>query len=247
MMRMILLTLFLLTNAKAMELQSSEKSASLVELYTSESCSSCPPAEKWLNSLKDSATLWQDYVPVEFHVDYWNYLHWKDKYSSAEFSKRQREYHKKIKGGVYTPQVIANGKNVRNWRRKSLTKKSPHKKQAGILKSNIDFKKGRIKVDFDPKRDRSLGSSYYCNFALMSGGIETKVKSGENSGRSLKHEFVVRKFRKNELSKKGSKYSCEMRLPNNVLSNLKSPSVAVWVSSESTVEVLAATGNWVKK
>jgi hypothetical protein len=246
MMRVILLLSLIIGSAHAMDLKSEGASPSLVELYTSESCSSCPPAEKWLNSLKTSGTLWKDYVPVEFHVDYWNHLHWKDKYSSPEFSTRQREYHRKIRGGVYTPQVIANGRNVRNWRGKSLRKQPTRKLSNGSLTSKVDFKSGKVNIQFAPGKKTKVGGNHYCNFALMSGGIETKVRSGENEGRSLKHEFVVRNFKKNGLSKKGSNYQCEIRIPNNVLSNLESPSVAVWVSNESTGEVLAATGNWVK-
>ncbi|HEX4349582.1 MAG TPA: DUF1223 domain-containing protein, partial [Verrucomicrobiae bacterium] len=88
------LTTFIAAGAQAepFHFQSEVKQVSLVELYTSEGCSSCPPAEYWLNQLKHSPGLWKNFVPVAFHVDYWNSLGWKDHWSAPEFSERQRDY-----------------------------------------------------------------------------------------------------------------------------------------------------------
>ena len=67
----------------AIQFHSAPKRTALLELYTSEGCSSCPPAEAWLSRLEYSPRLWRDFVPVAFHVDYWNYLGWKDNWSQA--------------------------------------------------------------------------------------------------------------------------------------------------------------------
>lgn len=230
----------------ALELESDGKQKRLVELYTSESCSSCPPAERWLNTLKGAGTLWKDYVPVEFHVDYWNHLHWKDKYSRAEFSQRQRDYHRKIRGGVYTPQVIKNGVNQRGWRSQSLSSSPDQIREKGRLKSNIEIKQGKAKVSFIPNKDQKLSGSFKCNLAVMSGGIVTKVKDGENSGRTLSHEFVVRQFTQSKLKKTKSNYACHLNFSSAQLKQLKSSSVAIWISNEATGEVLQAIGNWIK-
>src|SRR5882757_7056938 len=72
--------------------QSTQERTALLELYTSEGCSSCPPAETWLSGLQDSPRLWKDFAPVAFHVDYWDYLGWKDAWSDAAFAERQRAY-----------------------------------------------------------------------------------------------------------------------------------------------------------
>ena len=82
----------LATDAAPIQFQSPERQVALVELYTSEGCSSCPPAESWLSGLKEKPGLWSEFVPVAFHVDYWNYLGWRDKWSSKEYSDRQRDY-----------------------------------------------------------------------------------------------------------------------------------------------------------
>src|SRR6266704_4718971 len=74
--------------------QSSGKQTALIELYTSEGCSSCPPAETWLSRLKESPGLWKDFVPLAFHVDYWDYLGWRAPWASKSFSDRQRAYTK---------------------------------------------------------------------------------------------------------------------------------------------------------
>src|ERR1700743_1102514 len=72
--------------------QSSGHQTTLLELYTSEGCSSCPPAEAWLSKLKENPGLWSEFVPVAFHVDYWNNLGWRDRWSDGQFSERQRKY-----------------------------------------------------------------------------------------------------------------------------------------------------------
>src|SRR5881394_2772067 len=72
--------------------QSSGEQVALLELYTSEGCSSCPPAETWLSRLKESPKLWKDFVPVAFHVDYWDYLGWKDPFAAKVYTERQHEY-----------------------------------------------------------------------------------------------------------------------------------------------------------
>src|ERR1700677_1386741 len=75
-----------------LDLKSSPLQQNLVELYSSEGCSSCPPAESWGGSLRQDSGLWKKFVPVEFHVNYWDDLGWKDPYASNEFTDRQKNY-----------------------------------------------------------------------------------------------------------------------------------------------------------
>src|SRR5208282_1119235 len=85
-------------------------------LYTSEGCSSCPPAEAWLSGLQDSPRLWKDFAPVAFHVDYWNYLGWKDAWSDAAFSERQWTFAQRWQSkSIYTPEFVFNGREWHNW------------------------------------------------------------------------------------------------------------------------------------
>ena len=94
------------------------KQSTLLELYTSEGCSSCPPADQWLSTLKNDKKLWKEIVPIAFHVDYWDYLGWKDEFSKAEYTQRQRNYARWHNlGTIYTPGFVQNGKEWRGWRR----------------------------------------------------------------------------------------------------------------------------------
>src|SRR5687768_10063986 len=95
MQKVILLLLCCVMNdlgAEQIQFQSGPNRTALLELYTSEGCSSCPPAEAWLSRVKSDARLWKEFVPVAFHVDYWDYLGWRDPFGMANYSERQRAY-----------------------------------------------------------------------------------------------------------------------------------------------------------
>jgi hypothetical protein len=100
-----------ISRADERQFQSGNAQISLVELYTSEGCSSCPPAEAALTKLKDDPGLWKTFVPVAWHVDYWNYLGWRDRFSSVRFTERQRGYAAGWgSDSVYTPAFAVNGR-----------------------------------------------------------------------------------------------------------------------------------------
>ncbi len=114
----LLISVFLVTaptisTAAECSAKSGVKSVPLLELYTSEGCSSCPPADKWLSNLKPSP---DKLIPLAFHVDYWDYIGWKDRFSKAEYSDRQRKTAAFGGAGfVYTPQFVFNGRDFRGW------------------------------------------------------------------------------------------------------------------------------------
>src|SRR6478672_9812194 len=100
-----------IARADQLRFESGEKRVSFVELFTSEGCSSCPPAERTLSKLTSHPSLWKTFVPVAFHVNYWDNLGWKDRLASAEFTQRQRIYASEwISGTVYTPEFVLNGR-----------------------------------------------------------------------------------------------------------------------------------------
>src|ERR1041385_4422499 len=114
--------------------QSSGNQTALLELYTSEGCSSCPPAETWLSRLKEDPALWKDFVPVAFHVDYWDYLGWRDPWSAKAFSDRQTSLAESCSApSVYTSCFVWNGKEGRGW---SGYRTLPplHREKEGVLK-----------------------------------------------------------------------------------------------------------------
>ena len=174
-----------IANAIEIKLKSGENQSQLIELYTSEGCSSCPPADRWLSTLKTKPQLFKDFVPVAFHVDYWDYIGWTDELAMPQNSNRQRQ-HKQDNNinSVYTPGVLKAGNEWRRWRSAVI---SASTKKVGSL--NIELKDNRINAEFDS----IVKSEYKLVIALLGMDIETKVMAGENKGKVLKHDFVVLK------------------------------------------------------
>ena len=163
-------------SAEPVRFTSGPARVSLVELYTSEGCSSCPPAERWLGQLRDAPGLWRDFVPVAFHVDYWNRLGWPDRFSTRDFT--QREYAYAAAWGsesVYTPCFVRDGAEWRNRGEKiSAVGGAP----AGALTASYDG--AVLRAEFAPARPRA-GEQFEIHAALLGGGIVSKVTAGENS------------------------------------------------------------------
>src|SRR2546423_563124 len=106
----------------------------LIELFTSEGCSSCPSAEAWLSNLKNEPRLWQDFVPIAFHVDYWDHLGWRDPFASKAWTERQADYSVRWKGdSVYTPAFVLDGKEWHYGKLPDASAETP-----GILKIAVD-------------------------------------------------------------------------------------------------------------
>ena len=103
--------------AEPWSISSSNTQVSLLELYTSEGCSSCPLADRWVSSLKDDPKLWKEFIPLSFHVDYWDYIGWKDRFASPAYSRRQKQYAQQgAVSTVYTPGFLNNGQEWRPWK-----------------------------------------------------------------------------------------------------------------------------------
>src|SRR6184192_562919 len=123
-------SVFQMAAADPVTFESGAKKVQVLELYTSEGCSSCPPAEASLSRLLNDSRLWRDFVPVAFHVDYWDRLGWKDPFASVEWTKRQQTYAENWKSEtVYTPAFVLNG---REWR--SANVPSANDNAPGVLK-----------------------------------------------------------------------------------------------------------------
>lgn len=194
-------SLLLLNSASLMAASCSAKSGAntvpLLELYTSEGCSSCPPADKWLSNLK---TDYAKFTPLAFHVDYWDYIGWKDKFSKSAYSDRQRKIAAFSGAGfVYTPQFVMNG---RDFKGSDLTRFNQYVEAHQKLASPVDLslevlphdsgalilkaKAGASKPFDDQKTDIFV--------AIYQNKLSNKINAGENNGRELKHDYVVREF-----------------------------------------------------
>ena len=155
----------------------------VVELYTSEGCSSCPPADRWLSSVKDR----RDVVALAFHVDYWNSLGWTDRFSSPAWSQRQREVSARSGARfVYTPQVLLDGRDYRRW---PLLRASS---QAALLTLRLQREGNRYVADVTRKAGAPAALAGY--WVVTEDGYETPVNTGENAGATLHHDAVVREL-----------------------------------------------------
>src|SRR5690242_17613339 len=165
--------------------ESGETQTTLIELFTSEGCSSCPPADAWLSKLKNNPDLWKRVVPVAFHVDYWNRLGWPDRFSRSEFTDRQRRYATAWRiDSVYTPNFVVNGREWKGWFNDGMLSARSEKigKLRITLTNNID-----VAATFEGPRH----GPPKLEVALLGVNLQSDVKRGENSGRKLRHDFVV--------------------------------------------------------
>lgn len=232
-----LLTLHMtVTVADNLEFSSPEKQATLLELFTSEGCSSCPPAEHWVNQLIDNEQLWNTIIPVVFHVDYWDYIGWNDRYASPDYSKRQRQYYKeRAVSSVYTPGMFQNGKEWRGWWRSKPLPQSQN--NVGILSAQLQDQ--LLKVQFANKTESALD----LNVAILGFGLKTHVQAGENEGKTLEHEFVV--LGKSKLASNNGRWS--VKLPASLSVPAQRKAIAIWVSKEGQQQPIQAAGAWLRK
>lgn len=207
----------------------------VIELFTSQGCSSCPAADKLLSNLMSS----DDHIlALSFHVSYWNYLGWKDPYSKEEFTNRQRKYSRTMDlGRVYTPQMIVNGDDEfvgsnKNRAERSvqeaLKKQSQHK--VGIsVKLDGNTVEGQYKLE-------GKTSGYVVNLALVERDVSNIVPRGENRGRTLHHDNVVRSF---EVISAKSNGDFSFSLPSDI--DLEKSSVIAYVQHGETLKITGAT------
>ncbi len=191
--------------APELTLTSHEFQTPLVELYTSEGCSSCPRADDWLRQLGASLDARFHAVPLAFHVDYWNYLGWEDPYSKADFTARQREaaaYNRQR--NIYTPEFMVNGREQRGG---PAVVQAIHSANAQPAQARIEVRITRLdgghiraRLEVETHAPQGAPRAYV---AVYENNIERKISGGENRGRTLKHDFVVRHWSKPIALKRG--------------------------------------------
>lgn len=159
----------------------------VVELYTSEGCSSCPPADKWLSRLKADSEV----VALAFHVDYWDRLGWKDRFASAAYTQRQAEQQRPSGARFsYTPQVIVDGADRPDWPGTAFgaTTRAPAPVAVALGRDGNRFDAVVTPASGAPARLAAY-------WAVTEQGHVSAVKAGENEGATLSHDHVVREYR----------------------------------------------------
>ncbi|GAB5405788.1 MAG: hypothetical protein Aurels2KO_40190 [Aureliella sp.] len=221
--------------------QSSSKGIAVVELFTSQGCSSCPPADKVLQRIAETAE--KQELPVyalSFHVDYWNQLGWKDPYSDSLYSRRQRAYASRGNGEVYTPQMIVNGSYgfVGSHSKKAQQALGMALGKPALVQVVAERKESQdsTSIDIDYSTDqRAVGG--ILNVAVVDTPDANAVPLGENAGRKLSHVNVVRAFKTMPIREATGHVSIDT--PEGV--NTKTSQVVLYIQDPKSLAIVGAT------
>ncbi len=197
------------------QVKSSEFKASVVELYTSEGCSSCPPADEFLSRL--GKTQESDLIiPLAFHVDYWDYIGWKDPYASADYTQRQRMVARvNQQSSIYTPEFVVDGAEARGSRKITDKVSAAYRSQAeAYITLNVsepDAGKLTASVGIDDlSYEGDDKPEVY--IAVFENKLSSNINAGENRGKLLKHDYVVRHLSLPQTTMSGQLHSFDLPL-----------------------------------
>ncbi|RTL51340.1 MAG: DUF1223 domain-containing protein [Rhodocyclaceae bacterium] len=214
----------------------------LLELYTSEGCSSCPPADRWLSGVAAQGSPPLQVVPLALHVDYWDYIGWQDRFARAAFSARQRDMAKLGRAGfVYTPQVMVNGQDTPQWGGSAFAERiravNRLMAQANI---RLSLKQSATSVEINADADSTQEGETALYVALYENGLSSDVKRGENSGAKLHHDYVVREWLGPIPLSPGKAADLKKKLSLPPDWNAKNMGAAAFVQNRTTGEVVQA-------
>jgi hypothetical protein len=212
----------------------------VVELFTSEGCSSCPPADRALKFLAEQQPVPNaEIIPLAFHVDYWNYLGWKDQFSSPQFSRRQELYVQRF--GIdssYTPQMVVDGEAEfvgNDTGRASMVITDAAKAKKGSVVLKLDGDSVVASISGLPEHHAST-----VFLAITEDGITSEVKSGENGGQTFNHSSVVRNLSTLGLVEKDvNSFEGKAALPTVAGLRRENSRVVVFVQDNSDRKILA--------
>jgi hypothetical protein len=238
----LLLVAFVLssfTYKRNSKLIDNDKGFAVVELFTSEGCSNCPPADAVVAKIEKESAGKPIYI-LAFHVDYWNRLGWKDVFSSAAYSQRQNQYaHWLNLSSVYTPQVVVNGRTefvgseegtLRNAIKTNLAKNA----LTQISLSDITIKQNKAELQY---QTQGKTANSVLLLAVVQKTAQTKVERGENAGYTLSHVQIVRGIESIPL--KGDKGSASIELQKGF--DAHGSEVIAFVQNMADGEITGAT------
>ena len=219
----------------------------VVELFTSQGCNSCPPADAALAALKRSVAPGERVIALEWHVDYWDYLGWPDPYGSHDASLRQRSYAHAMRSSMYTPQMVVNGLRVVGGAHRS--------EQVNAVVADVYSRSNDRDIEISVPAHRRLVDGLQVDYRLRGAPanvlltivvaedrLSNYVPRGENAGRTLEHVNVVRGQASSKLLRRGVVEhvgSLDVPLPAEV--DLQGSMLVALVHSAATQRVLAAT------
>ncbi|MDQ2719116.1 MAG: DUF1223 domain-containing protein [Bacteroidota bacterium] len=220
---------------KVNNIETGYKNMAVLELFTSQGCSSCPPADRLMREYQSK----ENVIVLSFHVDYWNRLGWKDPYSSKEYSQRQYKYASALNAQVYTPQLVINGQiemigsdadKISAIIKKAITQQT----DASLLIKTVNPENGQLNVNFVASGN-TLNS--FLNIAIVEKKTTTQIKAGENDGITLNNYNVVRNFETNKQVNNGENIAT-INIPAQ--SDLKKMSVILFLQQNNSNKIIAA-------
>lgn len=197
-----LFIVLLFANSQAQEpvkgsIKSTASTVAILELYTSEGCNSCPAAEKYLKQMVEKHKDTKQFIPLAFHVDYWDYIGWKDPYSNPAFGKRQRDIAIRNQlNTLYTPQFVLHGQDFPSYNNipdavgiiNDIKPQADISLSATLTDTQLDT---LITVNAKNERSKQYADVY---IAIAENNLSSQVTDGENDGLTLQHAHVVRQF-----------------------------------------------------
>jgi hypothetical protein len=226
----------------------------VIELFTSEGCSSCPPADALLQKLEaQQPVAGAQIIALEEHVDYWNHLGWADPYSSAEWTERQQTYAARFKNDSYTPELVVDGHSqfVGSNEREA---KLEIGKAARSLKTEVAITPGksegngsqRFTVSVGKLAGNKNGDVVEIWLAVTEDGLHSSVSHGENAGHVLNHVATLRSLRKLGVANVGGAYTHDAVVKFNSHWAPENLHVTVFVQEEKSREILGAASTKIK-
>ncbi len=263
--RFLILLAFTCGSSWGWQVTSTPSQTVLLELYTSEGCSSCPAADRWLSSLKKHPGLWKTFIPVAFHVDYWDWIGWPDRFATAENSDRQRQY--QLEGGtraVYTPGFVVNGEEWRDWFEQGSNTLPPSVRNNGDMNSNLNAGVLTVQVTgrnvlatYQPPHQLKVSDGpFLLELAISGFDQQSHIGAGENRGKILIHDFVVLHHQNSrgsstlgsvatpETPTESPRWHWQFQLPEAVIKNGGKQAINAWVRLDKQQAPLQAVGGW---
>ncbi len=231
----------------SLKLDSGTEKKHLLELFSSEGCSSCPPADRFVSQLQDSSTLWNHWVPVVYQVGYWDYLGWPDPFAKPEHQQRQYAYRTAGRSkGVYTPGFFIDGQEWRAFFRPNRSLPDLKEEEAGRLTASVsapEKKEATLNISAEFLAINQQSESYLLHWAVTGMDRETQVNRGENSRKTLHHDFVVLESGRSDAN--SGQWTISVPLKKQADSN--SLAISLWVTpSNDPFDVLQATGGLIQ-
>ena len=221
--------------AKAQTISGGPGQTTLIELFTSEGCSSCPPAEAYLNSFREHPLLWKKYIPLALHVDYWDYLGWKDRFATPLNTTRQRQYARtNHQSSIYTPGFYVNGQP---WRR-GIFGREPDvtRVQTGTLK--LEVKSGEISARFEPVQ--KIDADLILHVAILGMGFSTDIGAGEREGSRARHDFTQLKH----VTATSDNLMWQIPIPDYDSKGASRVALVAWINRQNNPRPIQAAGGY---